>query len=218
MEQNKLLKLGLQYFADEQNNNGEEENNGDQTPDNSGEDSKDESKSYTNEELQKMMAKEKKQGKSAGKTELMKELGIDDLTKFKANLEEFKKYQEKQKSDLDKKTDEVNNVTKEKEEALNRALIAESKLNAIKLGVKANYVDDVIAIALTKVDDENTLDDVIEEMKKTHEFYFDKPNDSNGTGTNPGNKKVPTKPEGIGARLAKARETNASKSSYFSTK
>ena len=29
MEQNKLLKLGLQYFADEQNNNGEEENNGD---------------------------------------------------------------------------------------------------------------------------------------------------------------------------------------------
>lgn len=213
------LRLKLQFFA---------EGEGDQDPNNSGNNTNDEngekkdgedSKTYTDKELQAMMAKEKKQGKNAGKNELMKELGIENLAEFKKNLEDFNKYQEDKKTESEKQNDKLNSANSDKTKAEQRAKVAEAKLDAIKNGVNPKYVDDVISIALNKVDDDNTLEDVIEGMKETHKFYFsdnDEGEDTKGTGTNPKNKKVPTKVGGIGERLAKTKAgAGTTKSLYF---
>lgn len=223
-----LFRIGLQFFGDDDNNNNQnqegESQNGDQNPDNSGdntntnnENGKDEGKTYTNAELQKMMAKEKKQGKSAGKTELMKELGIENLDDFKSSLEDFKKYQESQKSEAEKANEKITKATNEKTSAEKRAELAEAKVEAMKNGVNPQFVDDVITLALAKKQDGEELSDVIEGMKESHKMFFETSKDDNdGTGNNITGKKTPPKVDGIGATLGKKKaESNSVKSSYF---
>lgn len=217
-----LLRIGLQFFADENNNdNGKDEGNqsDEDQNSNSGSDDagkKDEPKSYTNEELKKMMAKEKKQGKSAGRSELLKELGIEDADEFKKNLEAFNKFQEEQKSEAEKANDKINKVTNEKTEAEKRAQLAEAKVEAMKNGVNPEFVDDVIVIALSKQKDGEELSDIIEGMKETHKMFFETKQKDDGTGNNINGKKTPLKNEGLGAELGKAKaESIAKKSSYF---
>lgn len=219
-----LLKIGLQFFADgegEDNNQGADDSKSkdeDQNSNNTGDDGKkdDESKTYTNAELQKMMAKEKKQGKSAGKTELLKELGIENLDDFKANLEKFKKYQESQKSEAEKANEKINKATNDKTAAEKRAEIAEAKVEAMKNGVNPKYVDDVITLALAKKQDGEDLSDVIEGMKETHKIFFQDDEGEKGTGNNINGKKSTSKTEGLGTELGKKKaEARAVKSSYF---
>lgn len=219
-----LLRIGLQFFADgedEDNNQGADDSKSkdeDQNSNNTGDDGKkdDESKTYTNAELQKMMAKEKKQGKSAGKTELLKELGIENLDDFKANLEKFKKYQESQKSEAEKANEKITKATNDKTAAEKRAEIAEAKVEAMKNGVNPKYVDDVITLALAKKQDGEDLSDVIEGMKETHKIFFQEDEGEKGTGSNINGKKSTSKTEGLGTELGKKKaEARAVKSSYF---
>lgn len=219
-----LLRIGLQFFADgegEDNNQGADDSKSkdeDQNSNNTGDDGKkdDESKTYTNAELQKMMAKEKKQGKSAGKTELLKELGIENLDDFKANLEKFKKYQESQKSEAEKANEKITKATNDKTAAEKRAEIAEAKVEAMKNGVNPKYVDDVITLALAKKQDDEDLSDVIEGMKETHKIFFQDDEGEKGTGSNINGKKSTSKTEGLGTELGKKKaEARAVKSSYF---
>ena len=219
-----LLRIGLQFFADgegEDNNQGADDSKSkdeDQNSNNTGDDGKkdDESKTYTNAELQKMMAKEKKQGKSAGKTELLKELGIENLDEFKANLENFKKYQESQKSEAEKANEKITKATNDKTAAEKRAEIAEAKVEAMKNGVNPKYVDDVITLALAKKQDDEDLSDVIEGMKETHKIFFQDDEGEKGTGSNINGKKSTSKTEGLGTELGKKKaEARAVKSSYF---
>ena len=219
-----LLRIGLQFFADgedEDNNQGADDGKSkdeDQNSNNAGNDGKkdDESKTYTNAELQKMMAKEKKQGKSAGKTELLKELGIENLDEFKANLENFKKYQESQKSEAEKANEKITKATNDKTAAEKRAEIAEAKVEAMKNGVNPKYVDDVITLALAKKQDGEDLSDVIEGMKETHKIFFQEDEGEKGTGSNINGKKSTSKTEGLGTELGKKKaEARAVKSSYF---
>ena len=219
-----LLRIGLQFFADgedEDNNQGADDGKSkdeDQNSNNTGDDGKkdDESKTYTNAELQKMMAKEKKQGKSAGKTELLKELGIENLDDFKANLEKFKKYQESQKSEAEKANEKITKATNDKTAAEKRAEIAEAKVEAMKNGVNPKYVDDVITLALAKKQDGEDLSDVIEGMKETHKIFFQEDDGEKGTGSNINGKKSTSKTEGLGTELGKKKaEARAVKSSYF---
>lgn len=213
-----LLRIGLQYFANEGEN--KDQGNEDQNS-NSGEDSKDEPKdepkSYTVKELQAMMAKEKKQGKSAGRTELLKELGIDDAEEFKKNLKAFNEFQENKKTEVEKANEKVTKATNEKTSAEKRAMLAEAKVEAMKNGVNPDFVDDVIVIALSKQKDGEELSDVIESMKDTHKMFFSKETeDEKGTGTNIAGKKTPKNKEGLGAQLGKAKNQGAAqKSSYF---
>lgn len=222
-----LFRIGLQFFGDDgednNQNQGEDSKDGDQNPGKSGdntnsnnENGKDETKTYTNAELQKMMAKEKKQGKSAGKTELMKELGIDNLDDFKSSLEDFKKYQESQKTEAEKANEKITKAINEKASAEKRAELAEAKVEAMKNGVNPQFVDDVITLALAKKQDGEELSDVIENMKESHKMFFGTNTEDDGTGNNINGKKAPLKVDGIGATLGKKKAAaNSVKSSYF---
>ena len=216
------LRLGLQFFAGEDDKSGDGKEDQDSKKSGDAKDTKDENKNdepktYTTEELQTMMAKEKRQGKASGKSELLKELGIEDVEEFKKNLDAFNKYQESQKTAEEKANDKINQATKEKTSAEEKLKIAEAKVEAMKKGVNPEYVDDVITLALAKKTDEEELSDVIESMKETHKMYFENvTEDKKGTGNLFGDKKSSSKPEGIGEILGKKKaEANKIKSSYF---
>lgn len=184
-----LLPLNLQFFADgsdEGNNggndsstpagdNGNEKGNEDQTK--SGE------KTFTQEQVNAMMAKEKNEGKRS----ILKSLGFKNEEDAQDAIKKYNEYVEKNKTDEEKNQEKLNKAESDKDKALERAKNAENKLACFNAGISKDYIDDVLAIASFKVSDDKNIDDVLSDMKKDTKystFFGDTGN--NGTGTTPG--------------------------------
>ena len=223
MEKKNLLPMNLQFFAEDDGNQndgnqggenddskGNENGNEDQNSgDNSGE------KTFTQTEVNNMMTKEKNEGKRS----ILKALGFKNENEAKQAIDNYNKYLESKKTDDEKKQEQIDNANIEKNEALKRASEAESKLACFELGVSKDYIDDVIAIASTKVTDDKDLASVLKEMKEDQKYsnFFSEVNSSNGTGGNPGHGQHKNDPEdNIGKRLASTKaKSKETKSSFF---
>ena len=182
MKKENLLNYNLQFFGDENSddasgNKGGTEN-GDQTPSESGD------KTFTQAEVTAMMTKEKKEGKRS----ILKSLGFETEEDAKKAIEAYNKSLEDKKTDDEKKDEKIKSIGIEKDEALSRAKTAESKLACFEAGVNKDYIDDIMAIASTKVTDDKDLSTVIKEMKddKKYSNFFGTNDESKGTGGNPG--------------------------------
>ena len=219
MKKENLMPMNLQFFAegddpDNANNNGGSEDNKKGAEDqnsngNSGE------KTFTQTEVTNMMTKEKNEGKRS----ILKALGFKDEEEAKAAIGEYNKYLESHKTDEEKQQEALNQANTSKDEAIKRAIAAESKLACFDVGVSEDYIDDIIAIASTKVTDDKDLASVLKEMKEDQKYshFFSEANSSNGTGGNPGHGQRKTDPEdNIGKRLASTKaKSKETKSSFF---
>ena len=167
-------------------------------------------------------AKEKKQGRAAA----FREMGFKSEKEAKAQLEAFRKYQESQLTPEQKTAAQIQQANDDKSEAEKRAEAAENKLAAIQAGVKKDAVDDAVAIAMMKVEDGKSLDDVLGEMKTQPRYkgFFDGSDDDDdkggkgGTGTSVRHKSSKKDEDGIGKRLGQAQANGnaaAKKSSFF---
>lgn len=202
-------RIGLQFFAEEGAEGGSEGGTGsDQGADNGG------AKSFTQEEVNRMMASEKRSARSA----LLKELGYevkdgkyaDTVTAIKTILDAGKTQQQK---DQEAKTAAEQALTEER----SRVSRLQARVDIMAAGVKPAFVDDAITMLLPQVTEEKTLSKLLEEYKTKYPAWFgDSSNGSKGTGS-PNN---PPKPNGgkdtgeFGKRLAQANKPQ-SKSSYF---
>lgn len=181
--------------------------------------------SMTQAELSAKMANEKKQGRLS----ILKGLGIDtdDAKTNKQIMEKFKAWSDSQKSELELAKEQASKA----KAATQRAEMAERKLKVVSDGVKADFVEDFLTIASSKVTEEKTFDNVMEEMKvdKKYKSFFTSTNNnpdeddndddtgSNGTGNASKGKKRKEKNSKYGTRLAEmTRNPNSAKSSYFS--
>ena len=208
--------------TDQQNENvktGQNVDNGNQN-DKSGSDSSGE-KTFTQTEVNKMMAREKQQGRSSA----YKELGIDPSDTNTVSM--FKAFIEAQKTTEQRANEQKAESDAKLAQAEEKARIAEAKATALKLGVKSECVDDVVALAITKVTDDNDVDSIINDFKSKYSFWFTDSSDDDsensvgkkGTGSSISGKKTSSKGsdsvKGIGKRLAAARKTNSTKKSYW---
>ena len=214
-EKNKsLCDLNIQYFADgdEGNEGGSDNNNGDQNHDESGE------KTFTQTEVSGMMAKEKNEGKRS----VLKNLGFKSEQEAMEAIKKYNEFVESQQSEAEKSKAAADKAESEKNEALQRAKNAEDKLACYNSGVNAEYIDDVYAIASSKVTDDKDLQTVLKEMKEDEKYksFFTVEKDSSsgfkGTGSNAGHGNNHSGEEkGYGAKLAKRNMPSSNKSSYF---
>ena len=223
MEETRKLGYNLQFFADDAGNSSDEGSNDDsnsnsvdstqENGDQNQASSESGEKTFTQTELSAVAAAEKKQGKQS----ILNMFGLKDEKTAKKQAEEFKKWQESQKTLETKLKDQESDLNA----ATQRAQNAENKLALITAGVNQESVDDVLAIALLKVSDEKDLSAVIEEMKKEPKYkgFFGKnggSNGSNGTGTPAGHQGTGSgAKENLGERLGKARQGAAKKSNFF---
>lgn len=186
-------------------------------------------KTFTQEQVSKMMTREKNQGRNAA----YKELGIDP--KDTKMVKMFKAFVDSQKTDDQKKAEEESENQTKINEAEQRAMVAEAKAEAMMLGVKSQYVEDVVTLALAKMTDDSDLKTIIGEFKTKYPVWFgeseedddkDKKDDKSknktgqkGTGSSVKNsdkdKKGEDDKKGLGARLAAQRKTSNKKSSYW---
>lgn len=175
-------------------------------------------KTFTQAQVNKMMTTEKNQGRAAA----LKELGIDPkdtkaVAMVKALIDSQKTDEQK---DAETKAAEQAKIA----EAEQRALFAEAKAEAMTLGVKPEFVDDVVTLAMSKLKDDTDLKTIIGEFKTKYTVWFGSSDEEDknstgkkGTGASIKNSsKKESNKESLGARLAAQRKTTTTKKSYWS--
>ena len=231
--ENLMFKIPMQFFADGGNdddkNDGNEGTKGDTGSSNdnntdggnknstgSTEGDKKE-KTFTQEQVNRMMAKEKNQGRNA----VYNELGINP--KDAKQIESLKAYLESQKTDVQKEAEKQIAADAAIKEAEERVKLAEAKAEAMMLGIKSQFVEDAVTLALSKSDDRD-IKSILSEFKTKYPVWFEDEDDTKPKGTGSSLKGTQAnksnddkdKPQGIGARLAAQRKGNKSKTSYWS--
>lgn len=124
---------------------------------------KEEAKTFTQEEVNGLVAKEAKEARKA-QEKIFKSLGFEDVKSAKEGFEQLREWKDSQKTEAEKQSEVI--ADKEKQlEAMrleNQQLTA--KYAALTLGVRSDAVDDVIALAQSKVTDDVTINDAISEV------------------------------------------------------
>lgn len=170
-------------------------------------------KTFTQEQVNGMMAAEKRSGRLA----LLKELGYevkdgakasDVIAQVKGILDSGKTQQQRDQEAREKAEGDLS-----AEQAKSKQL--QAKIDAMTAGVKPEYVDDAIALLSPRVTDQKPLSKLLEESKEKYPNWFGEAEGSKGTGgsTNPPRGKG-SNTEGLGKRLAQTNKP-AAKSSFF---
>lgn len=233
----RMMPLNLQFFADGEDGQdagqgsqdqqgaqsaaGTEDNqNTNQGTNQSSTDKQKDEKIFTQHQVSAMMAKEKKQGKAAAYAEL----GIDPNDTKTISM--LKALIEAQKTDEQKAAEAASKQAAQVADAERRAMIAEAKAEAMLAGVKPDFVDDCITVAISKVNETTTLADALKGLKEKYPVWFNSDNSVNnagqkGTGTSiskTGSTAGGTNGNsGFAAKLASAKRANngAQKSSFW---
>lgn len=181
-------------------------------------------KTFSQDQVTRMMTREKNQGRNAA----YKELGIDPKDTKTINM--FKAFVESQKTEEQKAAEKETENQNKVNEAEQRALVAEAKAEAMMLGVKTQYVEDVVTLALAKMTEDSDMKTIIGEFKTKYPIWFgesseedDKEKGKGKTGQKGTGSSVKTSKEdkggkeekGLGARLAAQRKSSGKKSSYW---
>lgn len=117
--------------------------------------------------------------------EFMEKNGIEDSEALSKFWSDHKKAEDAKKDDLTRANDTITNLTKKLNEAVNRAVIAEAKISAMKLGARPELVDDLVIVAKSRATGDKTVETVISEIKSSDsgKFYFvDESEQNNGIG------------------------------------
>lgn len=231
--------MNLQFFAnkaddpdddlddddnpDDDDSDDDPDDDDDKTPEDKNKGEKKE-KTFTQSQVSKMTTREKNQGRAAA----LRELGIDP--KNKEQIAEVKAYLDSKKTDEQKAAEAESESQSKIAEANHRALIAETKAEAMMMGVKSQFVDDVITLAISKMsdDEDSDLKTILGEFKIKYPAWFSVKDDDKedkkdkagqkGTGSSLSSKRKKELKEnkGMGARLAAQRKTRTKKTSYWS--
>lgn len=228
-----LLKMSLQFFAeggssssgdggnDGGNNNTNGNNNSSEGNTDGNDDKGKKLVSVSQDELSRMMAKEKKEGRAA----ILRELGIntDDAKTNKDIMEKFRTWQESQKTELDKANEKLGTL----EAVQKENMMLTAKVKALSLGAKPDALDDLIALATAKVDEDNSIESILEGLKSKYPMFYtvsstDENNNRNSgtgraagaSGSTPGSAENDIV-ERIRANKEKERENKKNENVYF---
>lgn len=174
-------------------------------------------KVFTQEEVSRMMAKEKREGKLS----VLKELGVEDVKNAKEGLKKYQEYLDSQKTEAEKAQAEVQRLAEEKAELERKVQLADIQVSALKNGIKADFLDDAIILAQNKKTDAMSYDDIFNELKQSYPNFAGTVQTPAPKGTGDLPKPTATQHQSAaddyGKRLAEARlaQRTANTGSYF---
>lgn len=114
-------------------------------------------KTFTQEDVNGIAAKEVKKAQE----KLLKDLGFNDFENAKDGLAKLKEWQESQKSEAEKQSEALKARETELSDAQNQMKALKAENAALKQGVNADSVEDVVALAERLVNEETTIDQAI---------------------------------------------------------
>ena len=172
-----------------------------------------ETKSYTQAQINSMMANEKRTARQA----ILRELGYEykDDKGFKDLMKGIKESLDAGKTQAQKDSEAKAAAERERDEANSKANFLELKIAALSAEADPKYLEDLITLAKPKLVEGVTVESVFE---KQYPVFFKSADNTGSSGTgspnNPPRKGASTVGE-YGQRLAKGTAKGAAKSSYF---
>lgn len=109
-----------------------------------------EGKTFTQDDVSGLVAKETKKAQE----KLLKSLGVTDFNTAKEGLQKYNEMIESQKTDQQRKDDELATYQTQAQQAEEKATLLESKLAAFELNVNADDLEDVLVLAKAKGKDD----------------------------------------------------------------
>ena len=170
-------------------------------------------KTFTQADVNRMMAAEKESGRRS----ILKELGVEDVTSAKEGLQKYQEYLNSQKTELQQAQENQAKLQNDYANAVAKANHAENCMTAMKAGASSDSIEDLVVLASSKVTTDKDFSTVIAEMKSnpTYSGFF-----KSSTGTGSGG--LQNQPAGTGGKtslaesLAKKSAANVGqKSKYF---
>lgn len=222
-KKSKLMGIGLQFFAEGSGDPGAEGAGGNSeggaggtggSGGGTGGEGGTQTKTFTQEEVNRMLANEKRQGRQAA----LKALGLDPNDKDAEK--KAKAILDTQKTQAEKDAEALTTEKNARAEAEAKALAAERKLAVLTTGCKAEFVEEVFALASAKVNDSIDFEAALKAVKEKCPAFFE----GDGTGGDPGTgggqghrrQKQGEKPGARGAALAQSViSSNPTKNPYF---
>lgn len=209
-----MKKVGLQFFAEGEDANISTDNSGsgnnDTTDPNPS--STPAEKTFTQAEVNKLLANEKRQGRQSA----LRALGLnpDDKNAEKA----AKAILDAQKTQAERDAEALTAAQAAQTAAEQKAQALEHKFSIIAAGCKVEYADEVAALVSLKITDTTDFDTALKAVKEKFSMFFEDTKDNDtGTGKGQGHKRQNTdqKPGGLGARLAQNISSKSNKNPYF---
>lgn len=220
-EKSKLKGIGLQFFSEggeggdpgAGGSGGNPDNGGSGGSGGTGGEGGTQTKTFTQEEVNRMLANEKRQGRQAA----LKALGLDPNDKDAEK--KAKAILDTQKTQAEKDAEALTTEKNARAEAEAKALAAERKLAVLTTGCKAEFVEEVFALASAKVNDSTDFEAALKAVKEKCPAFFEGDGGGDpGTGGGQGHRrqKQGEKPGARGAALAQSVvSANPKENPYF---
>lgn len=117
-------------------------------------------KVFTQDDVNRIGTKEH----NSGYSKAIRDLGFEDAETAKQALKDYQEWQESQKTEVQKQSEELSAKEKALENAQQANKVLEAKLAAVSSGVNPDSVDDVIALAERIVTDDVTMAQAITQV------------------------------------------------------
>lgn len=157
------LPFELQFFAEE-TPGGDQGQQTDQTDQSGGQEppiqQQEETKTFSQDDVNNVAAKEAKKAQE----KLLKQLGIDDFDNAKDGMAKFKEWQESQKTEQQKQVERLQELETNYSTASEENAGLKAQISAMKAGVKADSVEDVVVLAQRLVNDDTDMDTAIKQV------------------------------------------------------
>lgn len=140
------------------------------------------SDSFSKADVDRMM----KESREAGRKSALKAFGFGSEEEAKQASGLLKALLDSRKTEEQKRQEAAEESVRKIGEYEKRAVAAENRLTCVLSGVKADAVDDVMALAAPKITETNTLESVLKDMRKSERYASFFGGTSEGTGTQPG--------------------------------
>jgi hypothetical protein len=124
-------------------------------------------KTFTQDDVNNIVAKEVKKAQE----KLLKQLGIDDFNSAKEGLQKFREWQDAQKTEAQKQAERLQQLEQQFNAVQQEKESLAAQLAAVKAGVHADYVEDVVVLAQRLVNDDTTLEEAITKVLEKYPHF-----------------------------------------------
>ncbi len=124
-------------------------------------------KSFNQDDVNGIVAKEAKKAQE----KLLKQLGIEDFENAKDGMAKFREWQESQKSEQQKQAERLQELETNYSTASEENTSLKAQISAMKAGVLAESVEDVVTLAKTMVNDDVDMNAAIAKVVEKYPHF-----------------------------------------------
>ncbi len=124
-------------------------------------------KTFTQDELNNIAAKEAKKAQE----KLLKQLGVDDFANAKDGMAKFKEWQESQKTEAQKQAERLKELETNFSSTSEENGMLKAQISAMKVGVLAESIEDVVTLAKTMVSEDLDMDAAIAKVVEKYPHF-----------------------------------------------